>query len=377
MSRFSRKRLETTAFHVRRKCMLLRVCPASRWLLSTILFLSGLFVPVHAEENGDTTRDTLVYQDGDRVHGTLVQSSGGVIVFKSDRFGELRVKASDAVVIKAVQLAEPQQVKTAQVEPAQQAPKTLQQVAAAEQAEQDRIWSWARFSPAALTASVREFFGPWRGRVSFSNEIVSDTAHRNNMALETKLSRKFTRDTVDLTARYNYDQTNGIRTTDMYRGIGSWRHDFTKRQFAQYRPTIEWNRANSRKQYPREYVLLQQEFGYGVNLWSRPERKLRLGISENVFDIWSSLPGSSHTSRAVESLFDELELSLPWKITLTQRGVWYPVADKPDGWEDQIELNKKLSETLSVAVRHEIRRNNPDGASQDYTRLKLLLGLDF
>jgi hypothetical protein len=53
------------------------------------------------------------------------------------------------------------------------------------------------------------------------------------------------------------------------------------------------------------------------------------------------------------------------------------VPHKTDGWEDRIELNKKLTETLSVALRHEIRRHNPDGSSQDYTRLKFLFGFDF
>jgi hypothetical protein len=57
--------------------------------------------------------------------------------------------------------------------------------------------------------------------------------------------------------------------------------------------------------------------------------------------------------------------------------VWYPALRKKDGWEDRIELAKKLTETLSVSVRHEIRRNNPDGTSQDYTRLKFLFGFDF
>ena len=51
--------------------------------------------------------------------------------------------------------------------------------------------------------------------------------------------------------------------------------------------------------------------------------------------------------------------------------------DQNDGWENRVELNKKLTETLSTSVRHEIRRDNPDGSAQDYTRLKLLFGLDF
>jgi hypothetical protein len=64
-------------------------------------------------------------------------------------------------------------------------------------------------------------------------------------------------------------------------------------------------------------------------------------------------------------------------MTVFQRGVWYPAHDGPDGWENRLELNKKLTETLSTSIRHEMRRNNPDGSAQDYTRLKLLFGLDF
>ena len=75
--------------------------------------------------------------------------------------------------------------------------------------------------------------------------------------------------------------------------------------------------------------------------------------------------------------FEEAEITLPWRMAITQRGVWYPVANQADGWENRLELNKKLTETLSTSLRHEIRRNNPDGSAQDYTRLKLLFGLDF
>lgn len=332
------------------------------------------------EEAADSSRDTLVYKDGDRVHGVLIQQAAGVIVFKSDRFGELRVPSGDAVVIKSVQSVETEgKKKQALAEVQKKTPEAGQaeREEKEEKEEQEQLWSWFRFSPAVLTAKVREFFGPWRGRVSFSDELVTDTSHRNSVALEGKLSRTYTNDQIDLSARYNYDQTNGVRTTDMFRTVNSWHHDFTRRQFGVYRPTIEWNRANRKEQFPEEYVLLQQELGYGYKLVNRPTRKIRLGISENMFDLWSSMNGYTHTSHAVESLFDEIELSLPWRITLTQRGVWYPVTKDRDGWENQLELNKRLTETLTVALRHEIRRNNPDGASQDYTRLKLLLGLDF
>ena len=213
--------------------------------------------------------------------------------------------------------------------------------------------------------------------MAFSTEIVSDTTDRNNVAVESALRRKWERDEVQLNARYDYSETNNIATTDVTKGSGLWRHDFNPKQFAQYRPTVEWNRATKLGGVPNDYVLLQQEIGVGFNVLATPGKKLRTGVSENLFDVWNTAPVSKHTSRGVQSAFEEVEWTLPWRMALTQRGVWYPVRDRDDGWENRVELNKKLTETLSTSVRHEIRRNNPDGSAQDYTRLKLLFGLDF
>jgi hypothetical protein len=340
------------------------------WLLIACFWFGLVAHAQSPADEGDNGRDVLVYKDGDRVRGHVVTESTDLIVFKSDRFGELRVRPDEVVIIKA---EKPQGAVTKQVVAAGIRPLPTP----AERREQEKVSIWERFSPAVLTARVRNFFGPWHGRLAVSDEVVTDTAHRNAIAVEAKLKRTLEKDVVELTSRYDYDRTDDVKTTDLLKSTGSWRHDFNRMQFTQYRPTLEWNRANRRPNAANEYVLLQQELGFGFNVLSKPARKLRLGLSENLFDTWSSGPGSSHSSRAVESLFDEAEFALPWRMALTQRGVWYPMVHNSDGWEDQIELNKKLTETLSVALRHEIRRHNPDGASQDYTRLKLLLGLDF
>lgn len=350
--------------------MLLRKCVPAHWLFCA-LWLFAANVRAQGDVTPDTTRDTLVYKDGDRVHGHVVEQANGVIVFKSERFGELRVPAADAVVIKAEKTPAMAAAEAAKREEA--APPTT-----AEREEQERVRIWDRFSPAVLTAAVREFFGPWHGRLSFSNELVTDTRTRNNLALEGKIFRKFEKDTVDLTARYDFNKTDELVTTDQFKAIGSWRHGFKRRAFAQYRPTLESNKANRVRQgLPYDYLMLQQEIGLGYNVYNRPAQKVRVGVSQNLFDVWSSVGGTSHTSHGVISLFDEVELALPWRMTLTQRGVWYPSAQQGQGWEDQIDLNKKLTETLSVSLRHEIRENSPDAALQDYTRLRLLLGLDF
>jgi hypothetical protein len=148
--------------------------------------------------------------------------------------------------------------------------------------------------------------------------------------------------------------------------------------FTQYRPMLEWNRASFRLGQPSDYVLGQQEVGAGINLLSTADRKLRTGVSENLFDVWQVVPNASHSSRLVESAFLESEWKLPWRIVVTQRGVWYHASlAQPDGWESRVELNKKLTETLSSAIRQESRHNSPDQRVQDYSRLKLLLALDF
>jgi hypothetical protein len=353
--------------------------------LAAAVFFASLIpgAALRAAEPVAAARDTLVYKDGDRVQGTLVENAAGVLVFKSDRFGELRVPAADAVVIRAekpIAATAPKPAAAAAPAP----PPASAATAAAERETQrvrddaERVSLWDRFSPAVLTARVRGFFGPWQGRLSFSTEVLSDSADRATSAYEAHMQRKWKADEVQLNSRFDYSETNDVTTTDFLKLWGQWRHDFSPRLFAHYRPTAEWNRASTLRGAPNDYVLLQQEVGAGYQILAKPSRKLRAGVSQNRFDTWnSSALAPAHTSRGVISTFEETEFLLPWRITISQRGVWYPVGDQPDGWENRVDLNKKLTETLSTSLRHEIRRNNPDGSTPDYTRLKLLFGLDF
>ena len=344
------------------------------------LVVAGLVGLARAAESPPAGRDTLVYKDGDRVHGKLVEQVGGVLVFKSERFCDLRVPAADAVVIKAERSSATPAAASRPPPPVAAdpvaAPSSAARVAA-DQADEDRVTIWDRFSPSVLTARVRNFFGPWRGRVSFSSEVVTDVAERENSSYEAFLRRKWTADEVQLTARFDYSETNDLTTTDLVKLSGQWRRDFSKVFFLQYRPTGEWNRASLLRGLPNDYLLLQQELGAGYQLLTKASRKARLGMAQNRFDTWNSAPPANHFSRNVQSAFEEIEITLPWRMTISQRGVWYPAGARSDGWENRFDLNKKLTETLSASLRHEIRRNNPDGTAQDYTRLKLLFGLDF
>lgn len=359
-----------------------------RW--SMVVFVLGLIV-ARAANVTPNTRDTLVYKDGDRVQGVVVSQTAELIVFKSDRFGEIKVPAADAVVIKADKGTTPPAAVAASQPPATApaatpakptAPATAatppkKETSPADAAEEEKLSIWDRFSPSVLTAKVRNIFGPWHGKLLFSTEVVTDTAHISNRAWEAHLQRKFKSDEIQLNSRYDFNQTNDVTTTDLAKFWGQWRHEFSTKLFTQYRPTTEWNRASLFRGQPNDYVLLQQEIGLGFHVLTRPTRKVRVGVSQNRFDTWNTAPGADHTSRRVMSAFEEIDLSLPWRITIAQRAVWYPVPSQIDGWENRIDLSKKLTETLSAAVRHEIRRHNPDGTAQDYERLKLLFGLDF
>jgi len=129
---------------------------------------------------------------------------------------------------------------------------------------------------------------------------------------------------------------------------------------------------------PSDYVLVQQEFGVGRTLVANAKYQVRVGASENLFDVWSILPGDEHNSVTSESAFFESELKIPWGILLSERAVsYFSFNSSAHGWENRVELTKKFSETLSAALRHELRRGSPDRRAQDYTRLKLLLGVDF
>jgi len=303
--------------------------------------------------------DELVYRDGDRVRGHFVKRVDGTLVFQSVRFGLLRVPAHDAELV----LATPSARVTSKV---------------ADQTRSDELAvDQAPFSPLAMTRALKDFFGAWHGSFNLGAEVLQDVSDRTSSTVEVRLERKWRRDELKINGRYDYAAVNEIVATDIAKADAEWRHNFLGRFFAVYRPTLEWNRAFYRGGQPADYVLFQQEAGAGLNLLNTQTRRLRVGASENVFDTWMT-PAKSHSSQAVESLFTELEANLPWRITLTNRGVWYHSFDnRSDGWENRFEVSKKLTETLTIGALHEARQNNPDVRSADYQRHRVLFGLDF
>ena len=312
--------------------------------------------------------DVLIYNDGDSVRGHLVDRSVDSWLFMSDRFGLLRVPLADAKVVLA----------TPEAAAAIARAKAEEARVKAEEAENASFLRWSVLSPLALAQHLRDFFGPWHGRFAFSTQMMSNTTETTNDTAEAHLRRKWTKDDVQLNARYDFSDTNHVTTTDVIKGDAAWRHDLPNKLFTIYSPSVEWNRAFLLNTVPSDYVLLQQEIGMGVNVFALPKRNLRIGIAENIFDVWQTVAPESHHESFVESLFLEADWKLPWRMTLSERGVWYhSIATGRDGWENKVELDKKLTETFTIGIRHEARHNNPDIRVQDYTLLKLLMGIDF
>jgi hypothetical protein len=116
---------------------------------------------LRAGEAAENPRDTLVYQDGDRVQGRLVQKTPTEIVFKADRFGELRVPAAAAVVIKAERPAGESAAERAKAE------------SGAEREKGSGGTNAEHLSVSLLTAKLRDLFGLWHGRLALSTETAT------------------------------------------------------------------------------------------------------------------------------------------------------------------------------------------------------------
>lgn len=329
-----------------------------KWMIPAACVALLATLNVWAGPDAPPVPDVLVYKDGDRVQGRLVRREGDTLVFRSLRFGELRVSTQDAKVTQAVSV-----VKAAPV-PFIEKPTTtpVQSVAS---------------SPYQLTRAIQDFFGPWSGRITFSTQVISDSSDRSDMMGEVQVEREWTKDVVNLKARYDYSKTDEVNTTDTFRGNGLWRHTLPKRFFTVYRPSYEWNRASTIDGVNSDYILLQQEVGLGVKAVNRDAWKVRVGVAENFFNNWD-LTNDTHRSARVESVFLEADLKLPWRITVTERAVYfYSLQTSHDGWEHQFEITKKLTDTLSLGLRQELRYNDPDIRTEDYSLLRFMLGLDF
>jgi len=95
------------------------------------------------------------------------------------------------------------------------------------------------------------------------------------------LQRKWTRDEIEGSLRYDFAQTAAVTTKDLIKMGGSWRRDYPRRLFSVYRPSMEIIGPSKGRRRAGDYWLAQQEIGAGVNLLATPQRKVRAGLGES------------------------------------------------------------------------------------------------
>ncbi len=305
--------------------------------------------------------DLLVYKDGNRATGRLVERKGSTLLFASDRFGLLTVAASEAEVVRG----DPGPANS-RSEAAASAPPSAKQVPTSDAGPDN--WLHRRLRP-------------WRGQISLALEGKREDNRRNNLLLEARARRGWTRDELRLNSRYEYTEEDARTTTDLLKADAYWRHDLPylgRRLFALYSPEAEYNRGYKHKETAIDYVLLKQQLGLGLTVVDHATRKVRLGLAENRFDLWVVTPAHGHAAAYAESAFLELELQLPHGIRITDRGTWYFSGTEGDfGRENQLEITKKLSDGFILGVRHEVRRDVPASQASNYSLWRVLLGLEF
>src|SRR5687767_6083930 len=120
--------------------------PGQKSIRLAVVILWGIFGgerATGAEPEPPVARDALVYKDGDRVQGKFVAREGDMIVFKADRFGELRVAAADAVVVMAEKtLDEPKPAVPLLAGETPPAETPAKAAARREEVERLKIWEW-------------------------------------------------------------------------------------------------------------------------------------------------------------------------------------------------------------------------------------------
>ena len=91
--------------------------------------------------------------------------------------------------------------------------------------DEDRVTAWDRFHRRCSRRGCAVLRSVERPGL-FSSEVVTDIAKRNNSSYEAFVRRKWTEDELQLNARFDYNETNDIATTDLVKVSGQWRRDF-------------------------------------------------------------------------------------------------------------------------------------------------------
>ncbi|MCU0792549.1 MAG: DUF481 domain-containing protein [Opitutaceae bacterium] len=295
----------------------------------------------------DSLADTLRFADGREIEGAWRREEAGVVVFVSVRHGELRVPAEMVTVRRDL------------------APVAGPAHSSAASAREGTDPAPAPHAPA------------WRGRLAFATETASAPDSRAAFSAELRLEHETERHEIRLEPRYELRREEDETRDDKLRVNGYARRTLGERWFLLYRPAFELNRASFVRGVAADYWYLAHELGGGREFGPEEDRVVRLGATANLCQI-AFYDLDAELDIHGGALFCEAEWLLPASIRLRDllQFVHYPRFDQ-SGVTNELELTKKLTDSLSLSLRHKYRRVVPDPRIESYRRLRLLLGYAF
>lgn len=315
--------------------------PTKSW--PSLTAAGALLLVLFSGQAGADTPGWLRYTDGNLLSGRLIEGGVHGGLFRSDRFGDVRFKAGEAVF-------SPSDMPLDTVD--KPAPAAVPARAIAE------------WQPSDWSVGLSGYWKSDQGSVSKDIALDLDSTWKSP-GNELKLNLSTDYKTVDK-AVDNNEQTGGLR----------WLREMQS-------PWLLLGSVRARRSTVSldvlptlDYLLLQGTAGVGLRkVWSAKDQTLvALGRDRIAIDLLS-LDRRLYTSAT--SLLLENKLHLSPRVSFGNTLFVYFWRDGSTGFDSQADLSYKLSEQLSVGLRHEYRRNAANLEIGSFSRFSLTTRLGF
>ena len=329
-----------------------RAQPFRLWRQSAavlVFLLSLCGDPVRSQQ--DATREGwLVYQDGNRIAGSLVFVDDERGTFESNRFGTVVYSLEEASFESLVPEEEPISI------PIESG------TAAFEESQEARLPWWIADSWHA-DGSVR---------VSDSN---GDSETEYQLDLGAKWTRGYSNN--EFTLRGNYKSRNGKEDTDNQNARLRLQRDTDTRLFWMGDIYLERDKTYL---IDRDYDYLLAKLNSGAGLkfdWGKGH-VTRLALLYNyAYVTLLNIPISAHADTHGPSVYFSNDLQLFPRLGFAQWGEFYYWDDGSNGFSNEMEFTYRISESVSLGLRHVYRDSEADLKNNDTNELKVFTRLTF
>lgn len=346
-----------------RKCHIQYIC-----ILLIALYLSSI-ISAQASQ--------LHLSNGDRVTGTVILRAEGKIHFRSAMFGDFVVDEADAAVIDSPDTP----VESLTGLPPPQTSKNAKPRAPAKPAKQ-------LAEAPALPVPPPET--RWKGKIEFGFLSQSGRSEVLNNSLRFEAELKDGVDNYRAVARYLYGESNGKVSSDRRDVSYRWRHDISKKVFAQSlssyaRDAVTNINLNLEQNGSMGYQILQSEqhkatVGAGVTLQYRDAEGIEPGVNflgEIFQDYAYKINGRLTVTQAFSALYspNDRARSINSNIAASK------LTDQLENYRVRFNssLQGKMSERISLNLRYEYEYDNAifDKESRTDQRITSSIGYAF